>query len=830
MMAVSTLRRSKATSEQRIPIEERNDANEGYPRFQGADVEWERETQHDTVAIREDGGMPRDAAGADRQEPTNVEKLRGLPWSIATNITNTVFAQFTFFGSVFVLFLNEIGLNKTQIGFLLSPVHFASILALFVAPAIARMGYKRTFVWFYGARKFVTLFLLATPWVAAAYGQQITTWYVAGVVILFAISRAVEETAYYPWIQEFVPNAIRGKYSATSTVATTATALLAVAIASFVIDHTTGYSGFMLLISVGVLFGFISVWSSTFIPGGAPVRTTDRNDSRMREVRDSLRDGNFMRYIVGASIFVLATLPLASFLPLYLREEIGLSESRVVLVQTGALLGGLASSYLWGWAADRYGSRPVMLSGMSLYMVLPVLWWMLPRTMPTSLYLALGISFLQGMADIGWAIGAGRLLFANIVPPAKKTGYLAFYFTCVGVIAGFSQLLGGRLLDDASRIGELLGVSDFNAYTPLIALCLVLTAASLLPMSRIRLDNTVTLGEFAGIVFRGNPFRAITSLFRYNFFTRNEQAAVLATEQLGLSDSALTVDELLEALNDPRFAVRFEAIVSIARTRPSPRLTHALINVLDGNEVALSVIAAWALGRIGDPAAVDSLCRALDAPYRSIRAHSAQALGAMGAEVAIAPLLARLQRETDDGLQMAYATALGNLGEPEAVPYLLGLLDRITEENVRMDLALSLARIAGDEHRFMQLLRQARNEPGTALSRAVSQLQRELRLAERNTQGRLRRLLKLNKATLSELSSTCAERWAAGDLAGGAERLRQLILVLDDAPKRSTHAQILHYCAPHLVNDGGICSGVTLLAVHTLLEMAQGWRECERAR
>jgi HEAT repeat protein len=759
-----------------------------------------------------------------RPEPTTVEKLRGLPWSIATNITNTMFAQFTFFGSVFVLFLNEIGLTKTQIGFLLSPVHFASVIALFIAPAIARMGYKRSFVTFYGARKFVTLFLLATPWLAAMYGQQITTWYVAGVVTLFAIFRAVEETAYYPWIQEFVPNAIRGKYSATSTVATTATALLAVAMASFVIARTTGYSGFMILISLGVLFGFISVWTSTFIPGGAPVDNTTVGTARSREVLDSLRDGNFMRYIVGACVFVLATLPLASFLPLYLREEIGLSESRVVLVQSGALVGGLMSSYLWGWAADRYGSRPVMLSGMSLYMVLPLLWWVLPSPHPMSLYLALGISFLQGVADIGWAIGAGRLLFVNIVPPDKKTGYLALYFACVGIIAGVSQLLGGRLLDGANRIGEVLALNNFNPYAPLIILCLTLTAVSLLPMSRIRLDNTVTLSEFAGIFFRGNPFRAITSLFRYNFFTRNEQAAVLATEQLGLSASALTVDELLEALNDPRFAVRFEAIVSIARTRPHPRLTRALVEVLDGSEVALSVIAAWALGRIGDPKAVDSLRRALDAPYRSIRAYSARALGAMQATEAADELLERLQSETDTGLQMAYATALGNLGMQAAVPHLLALLGRADESGVRMELALALARIVGNERRFIQLLRQTRSEPGTALARAVSPLPREVRPLARGAPGALRRRLQTNEKGASELLTAAAERWAAGDLGRGAECLRQIIEVLADAPMRPADAQILRYCAPRLAHDDDVRLEMLLLAVHTLLVVVQRWR------
>ena len=71
-------------------------------------------------------------------EPTTVEKLHKLPWAIAFNASLAVFVQLTFFGSVFVLFLNELGLSTSQIGFVLSLLPFAGLLALVVAPAVAR--------------------------------------------------------------------------------------------------------------------------------------------------------------------------------------------------------------------------------------------------------------------------------------------------------------------------------------------------------------------------------------------------------------------------------------------------------------------------------------------------------------------------------------------------------------------------------------------------------------------------------------------------------------------------------------------------------------------
>ena len=79
----------------------------------------------------------------------------------------------------------------------------------------------------------------------------------------------------------------------------------------------------------------------------------------------------------------------------------------------------------------------------------------------------------------------------------------------------------------------------------------------------------------------GNPFLAFESMIRY-YRAKDERATVAMTERLGQSHSPLTVEELVEALADPRFNVRFEALISIARSNRDPRLVEALIEILEG--------------------------------------------------------------------------------------------------------------------------------------------------------------------------------------------------------------------------------------------------------
>jgi MFS family permease len=767
------------------------------------------------------------------KEPTTVEKMRGLPWGIAFDTANSVYCQLTILGSLFVLYLNELGLNKTQIGALLSLFPFTALLALVIAPTIARWGYKRTFLTFYGGRKVISVFLLLVPWILASFGHQAVVTYVIMVVAVFTVSRAIAMTAITPWQQEYIPNSVRGKYAATSKIFSSLASFLAITVAGYVIGDAPDLDRFTILMAAGLVFGAVAVWSVSHLPGGAPVkpagkkarrgnvlaaardwiaglgrrqgRKTVRKKAQRGDMLAALRDCSFVLYILGIGLFTLATGPLGSFLPLFMREQVGLSSGDVVLLQTGGLLGGLLSSYLWGWAADRYGSKPVMLSGVYARVILPVFWLLMPRQSVWSLYVALGIAFLAGVSDMGWAIGSGRLLFVSIVPPEKRTGYMAVRYAWVGIVGGVGNLMGGRVLDYSAAIaGQRFLFLTLDPYTLLFVAGLVLSAASVASFRGVRADSSVTTGEFAGMFLRGNPLQALGSLVRF-YRAKDERDAITVTEQLGQTHSPLTVNELLEALADPRFYVRFEAIVSIARRGPDERLVDALVEVLRGDEPALSVIAAWALGRMGDRRAIEPLREGLEARYRSIRAHCVRSLGSLE-DAGIAPvLLERLASEADNGLKLAYASALGQLGAKEAVGDLLALLRVSSSPDAQMEIALALARIVGDEHNFIQLLRQVRGEVGTAASQSVTALKKKI--GEYQVDSEVDLLAMLDQ---------CAETLAQHDMEQGAVLIGSIARLLPTEELSDACVEILRDCAERLEEFGAERLEYVILALHTM--------------
>jgi MFS family permease len=736
-------------------------------------------------------------------EPTNLEKMRGLPWSIAGSVSTAVFNQFTFFGSGYVLFLNALGFNESQIGFLLSLLSFLGALAFLLPSWISRMGYKRAFVRFWSLRNLTPGFLVLAPWILQALGQRTVLVYTAAVILAFGFFRTIAETALLSWQQEYIPRSIQGKFFATNNIFVNFVSILAVAAASAIIGAGPGLQRFIVLFSIAVLFGQLSAWLFGHVPGGKTPGSRPERVLNLSGLQAPLQDRNFTRFLAGVALIIIGTGSLGSFLPLFLRDKVGLGDGMVVLLQTGTLLGGLFSSYLWGWTADRYGSRPVMLSGIYLLAVLPVIWFLLPRQSALSFPIAMVSFFLQGTASLGWGIGMSRLFFVSVVPPDRKADYMAVYYSCISLTTGFSALIGGWILEMGKNISGLFLIFPLDAYLLLFGIGLTLPAVSVLLFSRVRGDSDLTTSQLAGLFLRGNPILAFESLISFRA-ARDERTMIASTERLGKAQSPLTVEELLDALSDPRFNVRFEAIVSIARRAPDDRLLKALGGILNGSDPALAVIAAWALGRIGDARASGPLREGLFSNYRSVQVHCARSLGALKDPASTPLLLERLEGESDHGLQLAYASALGHLREARAVKRILEILSQCQDPTACGELALSLARIVGNEHGYIQLYRQMQDEPGSGLSRYVSGSQRYLRR------------MRIDSADIHDALNAGAQALAREDLETGTACILQASRLLLTQDLESACREILQACAWQFENDPTPRQVYLVLAVCTL--------------
>ena len=424
--------------------------------------------------------------------PGESVKYRALPWSLAHVAFNNFFYLWTFGGSIFILFLNELGLPKDQIGLMLSFFPFAGLLALGTGTWIARFGRKRIYLIGYGLRKPIMASLLLLPWMLSSLSHSFALTYLYVVIIVVATLRALAETAYFPWLQEFVPNAVRGKYGAINTVLTMGTSLIALRIASQVIGQGTDIYRYMILIGAGAMIGLLAVALMAFVPGGQPLAMPGPSQPPVANLRKILQDHNFSYFLAGMGCYSIGVYMLASFLPLYLKEQIGLDPGAVVSLDMAAMLGGALASILSGVIADRVGSRPVMMPGLVMGVSIPLGWLILSPQVPQITLLCGLLYFSYGAFANSASIGASRLLFNSVIPFEKNTEYTSIYYAWAGFTGGIAPLAAGSLLSTLAGWRITVGLWVFDSFRLLFLISLLGFAASVYFYNKVRPDGVLT--------------------------------------------------------------------------------------------------------------------------------------------------------------------------------------------------------------------------------------------------------------------------------------------------------------------------------------------------
>jgi MFS family permease len=437
--------------------------------------------------------------------------LRGF---LISHGLNAVFFMLTFGSSVFVLFLADLGLSKDRIGLMLSFFPFCGMIAPLISGWVTRFGLRRTYLVFYGARKLVILLILLAPWVLQRAGPAALFRYVAGVNLIFALCRAIAETGYYPWSREFIPDAVRGRVGGMTNVVVSLTSSVAMVGASLVLAHGNGYGRYQLLIVVASMCGVISIAAMLPVPRESPAPVSSGHESRQAMLK-VLRDRRFIGFLLGVatSILALAGYP---FLPLYAREQLLIPEARVVLFDVAMTLGALLSSMYWGWAADRYGGKPLTLSTMVVLGLLPWLWLMLPSG-GGAFVGGLVLAFVYGAMSIGLSIASFRWFLNGIVPMEGRTAYTSIWYAGAGLAGGLAPFLAGRLLRTFTDFHlQFLG-AEVGVYTLLFLATSMLTALSILSYGRVPAESDArTVDYVRALVTRDLPglFARIPTLLR----------------------------------------------------------------------------------------------------------------------------------------------------------------------------------------------------------------------------------------------------------------------------------------------------------------------------
>ena len=438
-----------------------------------------------------------------------------MSWYVVATFFNSSFTSLTVFGPAFIFYLSDLGLDKARIGMLLSFIPIAGIVAPLAASTVGRFGLKRTFILFWSLRKVAFAFIFIVPLVLHQLGIDAAFTLVAAIIMTFSVCRAIAETGFYPWLQELIPNTIRGKFMALNGIISTLVGLATTAVASYVVDHAQGIERFTMLFVIGLVAGLTAVVCYGMLPGGGPVPVDSTHNSRGDEMRHALKNKGFLGFLMILAMISLGSSVGGSFIALYANEQVGLTSGNVVLLTMGSSIGALIVSYPLGWASDRYGSRPVMVLGLFASLIGPIGWLLMPRYSFTSFPLSMLLSFLGTLAGTAWGAGSSRYLFVNAVPVEKKTGYMAVWYAWNAIVNGCGPLIAGWSLHFLAGINASVLGFTLDAYTPLFIFNIATLIAGGIMANRMKDDEALPLTLVFRIMFR--PIHQLVSRTRHSF-------------------------------------------------------------------------------------------------------------------------------------------------------------------------------------------------------------------------------------------------------------------------------------------------------------------------
>ena len=208
-----------------------------------------------------------------------------------------------------------------------------------------------------------------------------------------------------------------------------------------------------------------------------------------------------------------------------------------------------------------------------------------------------------------------------------------------------------------------------------------------------------------------------------NEFMQGNDAPSESIETLkGIEDTKAVVEFLIQALKDENWGVRRRRAANALGNIGDEKAVEPLISALNEENVHIRRATAGALGHIGDERAVEPLILALNDEDKSVRTLVAGALGKIRDKRAVEPLILALNDDEED-VRWYASVSLGEIGDKKAVEPLTHAL-KDEGKIVRCFAAESLGKI-GDKRAvepLIQILKSEKEDSRCFVARALGEI------------------------------------------------------------------------------------------------------------
>jgi MFS family permease len=348
---------------------------------------------------------------------------------------------------------------------------------------------------------------------------------------------------------------------------------------------------------------------------------------------------------------------------------------------------------------------------------------------PGNYYLVPVALLFSGILLSGIGISITPLLYGLLPEGRQRTFYLASWSVSVSLMGALGPLTGSFLV----RYLQDVHLVIFGYAIGNLQLIFAISAAcGLVPIGLlhfVRDTKGVSSLNLLSLMFRGNLLSYAYNAAVYNQATAEERRA-RAAFALGRSGNPLAIEQLIQALGDASPKVRSSAARALGETGAETATEPLIRELLDG-ESDIRSEAAEALGRLGHPRSIDPLIEALEDQDPRVRISAIRGLANIKLDEVHELLFWHFSSGFDPLTFPILVEVLGELQDRRIIKPTLERLPEFRSPAIRLQLLNSVCRALGAGDQFYRLLSYEDTKRTTEISHLLNRVASSLTRAPR---------------------------------------------------------------------------------------------------
>ncbi len=405
-------------------------------------------------------------------------------------------------GAFLVAFALLLGASNTVVGLLAAACPITQLLLEVPATYLVnRTASRKSLV-------VLSLFLSRVSWLMVAVLPWIVTtehrWLllVGSLFMCYGLA-TISACGFGPWIRDFVPEPIMGKYFGRRMAMSTAAGMIVAVLAAAGLQLAGWYLPgkifpYSVIFAFGGIVGLLGVSFLLRIP--EPKVEAYKPQGLLDALGEPIRDLNFRRLLMYLGGWLFAINLSGPFYAVFMLKQLQLSMPLVIGLGVLSQVTSIVSFRIWGKIADSLSNKSVLIVSSYIYLVSVVLW--LPLAFYQSYFLEvpllLAVHVLTGFSAAGVNLCSGNIALV-LAPHGHATAFLAVNTMVRGIASAAAPILGGIVADQLTgKHLEHLLHSCFRDTAPV----LVVIGSGLLGI-HVLFIFTAILGLYAVYTLRG---------------------------------------------------------------------------------------------------------------------------------------------------------------------------------------------------------------------------------------------------------------------------------------------------------------------------------------